>query len=289
MDRVVDLSKTKVEFQFFPSEQLGKLSDMVNLLQTGVADMALMSPTALTGDFPLHSFFALPGLFENSVDTTQFMVKMYKEGQLIEEFTKKGFRPFICFALPNYEVFTTNKPIVKLEDFKGQKIRASGAVMGNVLRALGAAPVLIPAPDLLTGLMRGTVDGTTFAYLSARSYRIEEEVKYATLGGRLSSSAMAYAILEKTFQTLPDDVQKAMIQADKEVVEAILNYQEKETLTIISDFEKKGVKINRLSKDEQARWAKELSPLFDEWAKDMEKKGLPGKQLVNAYKKVSGR
>ena len=47
--------------------------------------------------------------------------------------------------------------------------------------------------------------------------------------------------------------------------------------------------INRLSKGEQARWAKVLSPLIDQWAKEMEAKGLPGNKMVDAYKRVAGR
>ena len=291
MDRVVQLSKTKVEFQYYPSEQLGKLADMVNILKTGVADVAMMSPTALAGDFPMGCFFALPGLFEHTVDTNNYLAKMLKEGPSMSEFTNKGFRPILPFALPNYEIFTAKKSIVTAEDLKGQKIRSSGAVMGNVLKALGASPVIMSSADLMVGMQRGTVDGTVFAYLSAKAYRVEEVAKYATVGANLSSSFQSYAISEKAWQKLPDDVQKAMVQADKEILDAVIKYQDKETLNIIADFEKNGVKINRLSKDEVVRWSRAVAPLMDEWEKDMEKKGLgkEAKMMVDAYKKAPGR
>ena len=60
-------------------------------------------------------------------------------------------------------------------------------------------------------------------------------------------------------------------------------------MKIVSDFEKGGVKINRLSADEKARWDQALAPLMDKWAKDMEAKGLPGTRVVDAYKKATGR
>jgi len=93
-------------------------------------------------------------------------------------------------------------------------------------------------------------------------------------------------ITEKNWQKIPADVQQAMIQADKEVTEAILKYQEKETQNIISDFEKGGMTINRLPADEKARWDQKLAPLIDEWVKA---KGLPGKQVLDSYKKASGQ
>jgi len=49
------------------------------------------------------------------------------------------------------------------------------------------------------------------------------------------------------------------------------------------------VKINRPSTDEQARWEKALAPLITQWAEDMEEKGLPGKQVLDIYKKASSR
>ena len=77
--------------------------------------------------------------------------------------------------MPTYEVFTAKKPIVKLEDFKGLKIRTSGAAMSNVIKALGAVPVQIPTPDISIAMQRGTVDGTTFAYLSAKAYKVKSK------------------------------------------------------------------------------------------------------------------
>ena len=110
MDRVVQLSKTKVEFQYFPSEQLGKQSDMVNLLRTGVAEVVYTSPTGLSGDFPLHTFFFLPNLFGTCTEGTRIYQQMLKEGPLLEEFTKKGARPLFLFTIPTYEIFTVKKP-----------------------------------------------------------------------------------------------------------------------------------------------------------------------------------
>jgi TRAP-type C4-dicarboxylate transport system substrate-binding protein len=42
----------------------------------------------------------------------------------------------------------------------------------------------------------------------------------------------------------------------------------------------KGGKIITLSKEEQARWVEKAKPLFEEYANNVEKKGLPGKEAV---------
>jgi len=80
-----------------------------------------------------------------------------------------------------------------------------------------------------------------------------------------------------------------MTKASEEIVASATKWQDDETMRIVSTFEKAGVKINRLSKDEMARWEQTLAPLIEQWAKDMEAKGLAGKQVVDAYKKATGR
>ena len=66
MDRVVQLSKTKVVFQHYPAEQLGKTNDMPTILRTGVADIVGMP--SLPGEFPLRTFFNLPGLHNTTTE-----------------------------------------------------------------------------------------------------------------------------------------------------------------------------------------------------------------------------
>src|ERR1700685_3175321 len=40
MDKVTELTKGRVQFEYFPAEQLGKAGDMLGLAQAGVIDIA---------------------------------------------------------------------------------------------------------------------------------------------------------------------------------------------------------------------------------------------------------
>jgi TRAP-type C4-dicarboxylate transport system substrate-binding protein len=287
MDRVVQLSKTKVEFQYYPAEQLGKLNDMLTILRTGVAD--IVGLPSLPGDFPLRTFFNLPGLHDTTTEGSRDYQQMLKEGPLREEFTKKGIRPLIDWTIPAYEIFSREKSIIKPEAIKGMKVRSGGGAQDLEIETLGGVSVQIPAPDLYVAVQRGTVDAALLPYTSAHSYKLQEVCKCATFGARLGESTFGYAISEQLWQKLPGDVREAMIRAREEIITAITKYQDDQTILLASSFEKQGVQINRLSKDEQARWAKALEPVTEEWIKRMEAKGLPGQQVVDAFKKVAGR
>ena len=287
MDRVVQLSKTKVVFQYYPSEQLGKTNDMPTILRTGVADIA--GVPSLPGEFPLRTFFNLPGLHYTTADGSRTYQQLLKEGPLREELTKKGIRPLFDWTIPAYEIFSSRKAIARPEDVKGLKVRSGGGPMDLTVEILGGVSVQIPGPDLYVGVQRGTVDAAMMPYTSAQSYKLQEICKYATLGAGLGESTWSYSISEQSWQKLPADVREAMTKASEEMIPVITKYQDDQTIQVASSFEKQGVQIKRLSKDEQARWAKALEPVTEQWIKQMEAKGLPGKSLVDAWKKMSGR
>ena len=46
MDRVVKETGNKVAFQYYPSEQLGKVKDLLSLTQTGVVDIGYVAPSS---------------------------------------------------------------------------------------------------------------------------------------------------------------------------------------------------------------------------------------------------
>lgn len=55
--------------------------------------------------------------------------------------------------------FVMTKPIEKLEDMKGKRLRAAPGLYSDVIKALGATPVTMPMSDLFSALEQGLVDG----------------------------------------------------------------------------------------------------------------------------------
>ena len=82
---------------------------------------------------------------------------------------------------------------------------------------------------------------------------------------------------------------RAMTKATEETVARVCKYQDDQVAQVVVDFEKKGVKINRLSKDDARLWQKALDPVTEQWIRQMETRGLPGKQVVDALRRVTGR
>ncbi|MBX6378533.1 MAG: TRAP transporter substrate-binding protein DctP [Clostridia bacterium] len=289
MDRATQLSNGKIKFEYYPSEQLGKLADMLNLLKSGVTDIAYLAPSSLAGDLPLSSVAFLPGAFTTSAEGSAAYAALLKEGPARQDFEKHGVRPLWSFVLPSYEIFSTKAPLAKMENLKGLKIRTSGGSQDLVVKALGGVPVTIPTPEVYTALQRGTADAAVFPYASIKDYKLDELVKHGTQGAGITSYAVVYAINQKVWERLPRDIQDALQRAADEVIPKAIAYQDDVTAKLAEEFKAKGITIYVLSDQEKARWRQATAPVWDQWVKDMEAKGLPGRQVREAFEKALGR
>ena len=287
MKRVEELTNGKVKFQHYPAEQLGKAADMLKLLQGGIADIAYIGPTYMTGKLPLSSVGEVPGIFTDSVSGSKAIWKL-AQGILYEkEFKPYGVRPLVASLFPAYYVFTTKKPVTSLDHLKGMKIRVPGGPGEEVAKLLGAVPITMPANQSYEALQSGVLDGMFTTFAISKGYKLEELLKYAVEGGSFGSFTNFYCINEKVWQKLPEDVKKAMKQAGDETVENMGKGLKESNEKWMVDWEKRKVMtVYHLNPEEQKAWLARVEPVQNLWAAEIKKKGFPARQIVDEFKKA---
>jgi C4-dicarboxylate-binding protein DctP len=170
---------------------------------------------------------------------------------------------------PNGAKQMTNdkRPITKLEDLKGLKIRTQGGqLLEAIYEKLGAGSVSIPFGELYTALQQGTVDGEENTYSNIESKKFDEVQKYTTIMGH---TRVDYALLSNSkFWDSMNDKTKALVQkgvdAGTKVARDSATKLNEESLTKLK--ERKLTKINELSKDEIKSFQDALQPVYKEWA-----------------------
>jgi TRAP-type mannitol/chloroaromatic compound transport system substrate-binding protein len=112
----------------------------------------------------------------------------------------------------------SKKPIRKIEDFKGLKIRSSGAI-ADFLKDLGAATSLIPGEELYLALQTGVVEAAHWgAAGGALSMKFPEVAKYYIQPNLAMAGTDVIVINKEAFKTLPPDLQIILDLALKERV-----------------------------------------------------------------------
>jgi TRAP-type mannitol/chloroaromatic compound transport system substrate-binding protein len=123
----------------------------------------------------------------------------------------QGLHGMMCGAI-GAEVFAhSHKKIQKLADLKGFKYRTAGANT-QVMRALGAAPTLVPGPEVFTLLERKGVDGAEYLDPYGNySLGFAKIAKYVILPGIHAPGALYELLMKKSlWDSFPKDIQQKM-------------------------------------------------------------------------------
>ncbi len=247
---VEEKSKGTLEVKIFPLGQLGGERDITEGLQLGTIDLQGTS-LGVTGTFiKVLNIYNLPFIFkgpEHFMKVTHGPLGQWVLNEVIKEGEKVNLKP-LSIAGPAFRVPMNNvRPITKLEDFKGLKIRTMEVPLHkDAYRALGASPVPLPFGELYTALKTGVVDGNENGPATLEAMKFYEVQKYVTYLPILSNGG-AFLMSLKTFNKLSPEHRKVILESvpawTKAMDEECLR-QDKEAL---AKMEAKGTKINYIT------------------------------------------
>ncbi|WP_077210411.1 TRAP transporter substrate-binding protein DctP [Bacillus dakarensis] len=285
MDEVEKLTDGKVTFEHFPSEQLGKADSMLDVVKNNVADIASNVPSYLGDRLLLSTVPELPGTFKTTYQGSQAYNELLLNNEELKRLhSDNGVRPIWGALLGPYQVSTTNKKIQTVEDFKGLKIRASGNTQELIYQSLKASPISMPAPDQYVALQRGTISATSYMVPNWEAYSLQEELKYSTTNGAFGTTAFSFVINERVWESLPQDVQNAMIDAGKTTMEHFSRYLDGEFDESVEKFKIQGIDMYEISNEElESIYSIIQKPTFDDWLKKASKNGYDSQSVLDDY------
>jgi TRAP-type C4-dicarboxylate transport system substrate-binding protein len=185
--------------------------------------------------------------------------------------------------LPPYQVLT-RKPIGTLSDLEGQKLRSGGNAQDLTIKALGAVAVHMGGADVYEALSRKTLDGAVFPLQSAIDFRLTEVLKAATKGQNFGGFATTYAISLADWGKLPDDVKKVMEEAGEATVEhACAALDSDDHGPAVERMTEQGVTVSELPDDVAKQIKAKLGAVNEQWAAALDKRGLPGTEVLHAF------
>lgn len=226
MDKVRELSGGAIDFRYFPAEQLGKGGEMLRLLQTGVADIAHVSPAYITDRFPLTTVSELPGLPLDSCKLARAVYDMAQPGgQLYEaEFAPNGIRLLLAGNLGPYSILTTNRATNTLADLSGLNMRTAGGPMELTAIELGANAIRMTGSETLPSLSRGTLDGLFWPLPLVKDWSLEGPLNHMVTNLSTGSFVVTYSISDRVWNGLSPDHQAILTEAGKHATEAYCAY-----------------------------------------------------------------
>ena len=283
---IEEKSGGRLKVTIYPGSTLGKPADHFDLVKSGIADMGFASPGYTPGRFPLISATELPLLFNTAKGGSQAVWSL-SDRYFKAEFA--GVKLLWIWVHPPGQFHLAKKPVRVLEDLAGLKIRAATPMLANMVKALGATPVNIAAPETYNALERGVVDGTIFPWEAIAGFKLAEVIRHHAVVN-LYVSPLITIMNQKKYESLPPDLRKVIDELSgvwgAEFTGAAWDRNENEG---IAAAKKAGATIYPVLQDERARWATKLKPVEDEWLANTEAKGLPTRQLLKDLREAIKR
>ncbi|OUM92073.1 TRAP transporter substrate-binding protein DctP [Parageobacillus thermoglucosidasius] len=283
---VEEKTNGRVKVNLYNNGVLGKSQSALQDVSGGVYDVGLALPTYFY-DTPLFPFtignlpFAFPDAKTASKIIEKFGEKNVKDG--LEDVIIMGIA-----ATDPYDLFSV-KPIRKLEDVKGLKMRVQGKGDNEIIKAWGGVPVSIPLEDSYEALEKGTLDTQFYTPVGVRGSKAYEVAPYITKIGIYVTPVIP--IMNRNFYNkLPDDLKKLF---DEELnpkladllVESYTKEMEKAYDEIGKAIKGKG-EIITLSPEELQKFKIPAKIQWDKWVEDANSKGYPGEQMMNDFKQM---
>jgi C4-dicarboxylate-binding protein DctP len=275
-------TKGRVKVEVYPNSQLYKDKEELEALQLGAVQM-LAPSLAKFGPLGVKEYevFDLPYIFPNRA-----VLARITEGpigqNLFKKLETKGIKG-LAYWDNGMKVMTANKPLHKVDDFRGMKMRIqSSKVLDEQFRALKANPQVLAFSEVYQAMQTGVVDGSENTPSNIYSQKVHEVQSQLTVSDH---GYIGYAVIvnKKFWESLPPDVRGQLESAMKDATRyanAIAQQENEDALAAIKASGK--TKVYYLTDAEKAEWRKALLPVH----KSMESR--VGKDLIQEiYKETA--
>jgi len=171
----------KIKVEFYPASQLGQIPATVEGVAMGTIEAVAPASGFLIGLEPRFQVFDAPGLFADMAHAQRVFADPAVRARLATFASSKGIE--IIAAWPHGPLnLVSHKPIRKIADFQGQKIRVPGAAPLQVkpFEKLGAHPVSMPLGEVLSAMQNRTIDGLIAAATVFTAFKYYDVAKGMT-------------------------------------------------------------------------------------------------------------
>ena len=187
-----------------------------------------------------------------------------------EMYDKYGFnvKVFPCAPIAMEDFMWAKKPLKKIEDFKGLKMRMM-PLMGDVLAKHGLSVIFCPGGEIMPNLQRGVLDAAEYSIPAFdKTMGIWEVCKYVMLPGiHQPCSQLELLVNKKAYEALPDDLKKSLQAA---IDASRLNewlWMEKKNIEAVKFFKENGITVVQMDPETVKTFVKWAHDYLDELGK----------------------
>jgi TRAP-type transport system periplasmic protein len=259
---LAEKSGGKMKLQSFWGSALGGDLQATTALRSGTQEMVVTSTSPLVGMMPELGVFDLPFLFANEKEADAILDGEYGKyissklpaiGLINISWWENGFR----------NLTNSKKPVEKLEDFPGLKVRVmQNNIFLDTFKTVGANAVPMAFQEVFAALETKAIDGQENPFVTISNMKLWEVQKYLSITNHAYTPFMIL-YSKALFDKLSAEEQKALYdcgavgQAEQRAVTRA------QGTSALENVKKQGMQVNVLSSEQQARLREAVKPVYE--------------------------
>lgn len=262
---VAEKSGGRLKIKEFPASQLGNESQQMGALRGGTQELFIPTTTSLASVVKEFGLLDFPFLVSTTAQA-EALLDGPAGASLLERLPPKGLIGLGYWENGFRNVTNSARPIQKLEDFSGLKLRViPNPVFIEAFKALGANPTPLAYGELYGALESRAVDGQENPYVLIATSKFYEVQKFASSTNHVYSPLIVLA--GKPFwDKLSDSERKVLQSAFKEAQAYQRTLSRQATTAAMAEVVAKGMKINDLNPAQLQRLEAAVRPVTDKFA-----------------------
>ncbi|NGM86206.1 DctP family TRAP transporter solute-binding subunit [Parapusillimonas sp. SGNA-6] len=271
-------ASTKGEFKIehFPNSALGGEREVIEGLQLGTIDLAIVSTGATLNFVPKTGVFDIPFLFRDLAHARKVLDSDIGQ-QMLAEFPKRGLVA-LAWGEQGFRHLTNNvRPVATPADAKGLKIRTTeNPIHIAAFRQLGILATPMAWPEVATALQQGTIDGQENPLSVIVSAKLSQLQKYLSLTAHVYGPALVL-MSPNAYDALSKEDQEKFKAAGRDSALAMRNYVDAIEKSGVDELKKQGMQVNTV---DHAAFVKAVEPVYPQYYKQF------GKELVESIRSM---
>ncbi|MFZ0451045.1 MAG: TRAP transporter substrate-binding protein DctP [Desulfatiglandaceae bacterium] len=222
--------------------------NQVEACRSGLVEMVYTAGSYYTSILPVVDIMSLTDLMpwqERKAGVFAYLNKLHNKAN-IEMLGRVGTGSFFNLFLA--------KPIQKVDDLKGRKIRCSPTTI-PFMKAVGATPIQMPPPDIYTAMERGVVDGYLLPPGTIRDFGLVPVSKYMVFPGIYQPCQFVLMNLN-VWKKLPKHLRILLVKHTEKMAHFNIEDQLAQLKKEEGEFKKDGMQFIDLSPVEAAKYRK---------------------------------
>lgn len=233
------------KIKIFPLGKLGGDDQMIDLLQTGGLQLAILTAGSLSNREASMNAWFLPYVFENVEQAAAASRKPAARQMLADLANHKLIG--LGYTMAGMRHLISAKPINSAKDFQNNKIRSfPNRVFNDWWGKLGAAPTALPLADVAPALSTNLLDGVDVDLDITVGLKFYQQAPNLALTNHMAFPGVIVAS-QKWWETLSADEQEALKTALTEAEDWGFAEQAKAEVSNLQKLKDAGVAVTEIS------------------------------------------